>query len=299
MQERADCVSLPRVAAPVYSVPLMTEPDQKSDTPRAGTDPLVVAPSEVAEALADQQTAGQLKPASLLAQARFRTGTIWPLDRRRTLYPDHHPLLNDCTLCYPFKDAGRRQVVPFSDAAQGLMADMAQAYEGHDTYQLTNDDLELLARFGMVKGRSLREGAVREIETLLMSLGFAPSFVSELSFRQAIGLMRSRSPLGPDAPRAAKAGDNADGHGDVFEWVKWHGRKYVFTRPQARAAVEVLWGANGEWVHEDAIRDRIGSDHIDRFRLGKVFRHGSKDHDAWGTMIEKQGPRTRMYRIAR
>lgn len=149
-----------------------TSPRKNAATPGSGASPEHVATLK--------QPCAESKPASPLAQARLKGGTIWQREPRRTLY-------------YPFRDAGRTQVVSFPDLAQGLAADMAQAYEGHDTYRLSDDDVELLDRHGLIEDGTLRRGAVRRIETLLLSFGLAPSHVSELSFVQAIGLMRSRS----------------------------------------------------------------------------------------------------------
>lgn len=88
-------------------------------------------------------------------------------------------------------------------------------------------------------------------------------------------------------------------HGPAFEWVLVRGERYEFFTDRQRAAVEMLWKAEGRPVHEDVIRDKVGADDCARFRLRDTFRRKGRPIRAWGTIIVETERGSRTYRLVR
>jgi hypothetical protein len=135
------------------------------------------------------------------------------------------------------------------------------------------EDWEHLARIVEIPIETIEAGklTIREIHACALAWADRQKIRAEL-----------RAETTSDGPsrRRCKATHSVD-----FTEVNWHGKRYLFTRTQARA-VEILWRA---WETGNAA---VSGKHIvTTLDLGasrtftSVFRGSNGRHDAWGTLI--------------
>ena len=163
-------------------------------------------------------------------------------------------------------------------------------------------DLQAIARWvAPVIGQECVEAGLdptvlREVGNTLSSAGGGIPHLSKLWPEQ-------RARIQVLADQAASLGTKGDQqipqHGPVFEWVLVRGERYEFFTDRQRHAVKVLWEAQGRPVHEDAIRDALGAEDCDRFRMDHTFRHKGRPIPAWGTIIVRAEAGSRTYRLVR
>jgi len=163
-------------------------------------------------------------------------------------------------------------------------------------------DLQAIARWlAPVLGLSCVEAGLdptvlREVGNTLSSAGGGHPHLAKIWPEQ-------RARIQVLADQAASLGTRGDQqipqHGPVFEWVLVRGERYEFFTDRQRRAVKVLWEAQGRAVHEDAIRDALGAEDCDRFRMDHTFRHKRRPIPAWGKIIVRAEAGSRTYRLVR